>query len=273
MKIWHRVTFNKQDAVDNVLDTLGIRYKKTSGFADYYLLTFEIEESDPRWPDIETLIHQKGHRSLVNTTFTDDEILRGEWARMVPTFEQGYPQPESTWVKNPINYSDYCHQCGTFRQISGFRLKKEPIMGRNSFMTLHWGYANFCIPSVLQVLKECEIHGFEVWDAIINNTNKPSRIMSQIFTLHTAKPGLINRENLDYTVCPLCGITKYVPHLRGNMNFKREAFDNQLDIFQTHEWFGSGHHAHREVLVSNRLASLIIENAWQGIQLKVVEVT
>jgi hypothetical protein len=53
---------------------------------------------------------------------------------------------------------------------------------------------------------------------------------------------------------------------------KQDALPSKLDIFQTYEWFGSGHNAFREVIISNRMAKLIIQNGWRGVRLKVVEV-
>ena len=59
--------------------------------------------------------------------------------------------------------------------------------------------------------------------------------------------------------------------MRGVMYLARTALVSDVDILQTYEWFGSGHSAYREFLVSNRFAKLILEKGWRGIKLKVVE--
>ena len=64
---------------------------------------------------------------------------------------------------------------------------------------------------------------------------------------------------------------RYYPHVRGKMYLDRNALTPGLDIMQSFEWFGSGHSAFREILISNRLARLIIERGWKGVALKVVE--
>jgi hypothetical protein len=270
MKVWHRVTFNKNDTVDAQIEALGIKYRKTPGFEGYYLLTFEIDESDPRWPQVAELMQEKGRRSLVNTVFSEEEILSAEWARLIPVFEQGYPQPEETWVTNPINYEEHCPQCGTFRQTGSFRLEKEPNLGKKDFISLYWTYALFCTPRVWDELETQRIRGYEVWDVIIK-TDTPSEKVSQLFIPHIASPGLVGVEGLKRETCSLCHVTKYYPHKRGVMYLKRDALVPDVDIMQTYEWFGSGHAAYREILVSNKLARLTIDRDWKGVALKVVE--
>jgi hypothetical protein len=59
--------------------------------------------------------------------------------------------------------------------------------------------------------------------------------------------------------------------MRGAMYLKRDALVPDVDVMQTYEWFGSGHSAYREILVSNRLARIILDEGWKGVALKVVE--
>lgn len=271
MDIWHRVTFNKYDAVDEKIESLGIKYKKTLGFQGYYLITFQITESDHRWPRVAELVQLKGRRSLVDTIFTKDEILTAEWVRLIPVFEQGYPQPYTTWVTNPINYKSHCPTCGAFQQAASFHLKKEPHLGKQDFMSLFWAYALFCAPHVFNELEVHGIRGYEKWDAIIHKTEVSSQKVSQLYIPTVANPGLVRTGDLKHEVCSACGVTKYYPHMRGVMCLARTALTPGVDILQTHEWFGSGHSAYREILVSNKFAKLILEIGWRGIRLKVVE--
>jgi hypothetical protein len=59
--------------------------------------------------------------------------------------------------------------------------------------------------------------------------------------------------------------------MRGVMYLKRDALLPGVDLMQTYEWFGSGHSAYREIIVSNRFARLILEQGWKGVRMKVVE--
>jgi len=271
MEIWHRITFGHKDGVDADIEAMHIRHKKSLLPGTGYLIHIDINESDPRWPQMAALVRQRNAPDICNTTFSPSEILSAQWTRLVPVFEQGYPQPEETWVRDPINYEERCPKCGIFRQRANFRLKKEPVLGKNAFMSLYWTYALFCTAQVLREFEAQAIRGYEVWDAIIHKANTPSERVSQLFIPTIANPGLVRVEDLKRETCPSCGVTKYYPHMRGVMVLKRDAPLADVDIMQSHEWFGSGHSAYREILVSNRIARLVLDRGWKGVALKVVE--
>lgn len=272
MEIWHRITFGHKDSVDADLEAMRIQHKKTALPGTGYLIHIEVSESDSRWPQLAALVQEKNALDVCDTTFTSSEILSAQWTRLVPVFQQGYPQPQETWIRNPINYEDHCPKCGTFRQEASFRLKKEPVLGDNVFMSLYWTYALFCTSQVLNEFRAHKIRGYEVWDAIVHKTNIPSKRVSQLFIPTIANPGLVRVENLKKEMCPSCNVTKYYPHMRGVMYLKRDALLTDVDIIQSYEWFGSGHAAYREILVSNRIARLVLDRSWRGVALKVVEV-
>jgi ribosomal protein S27AE len=271
VEIWHRITFGHRDGVDAEIEAMHIQYKKSPLPGTGYLIHIDVSESDSRWPQLAALVRQKNALDVCNTTFTPAEILSAQWARLVPAFEQGYPQPEATWVRKPVNYEEHCPRCGTFRQAASFRLKKEPVLGKKVFMSLYWTYALFCARVVLIQLEADEIRGYEVWDALIHKTNTPSESLSQLFIPAIAKPGLVRVEDLKRETCPECGMTRYYPHMRGVMHLKRDALSSDSDIMQSYEWFGDGHMAYREILVSHKLAKLVLDKGWQGIVLKAVD--
>lgn len=271
MEIWHRITFSKYDQVDNELDRLAIRYKVSPLPGDYYLLHFDIEESDPRWPEIEELVKAKDAMNFYDTFFSEEEIRSAEWVRMIPAFEQGYPQPEKDWVTNPINYEGECHTCGAgFRQVVPFRISKEPRMKGNAFVRLYWTSAVFCIYEVFQKLEAEGVRGYQVWDVVLHRTNEVSQVVKQLVVNEVTKPGLLEEESLRSTRCSECGITKFEYHKRGYMRYRRDSLPREVDMVETFEWFGSGRMALREILVSNRVACLILDNKWKGVDLKPV---
>jgi hypothetical protein len=55
------------------------------------------------------------------------------------------------------------------------------------------------------------------------------------------------------------------------MHITDNALDSKLDFQLTAEWFGSGHMAYRETIVSNKVAKLILEHKLKGVTFKVVE--
>lgn len=273
MEIWHRITFGHKDGVDAAIEALNIKPKRSPLPGGGYLIHIDITESDPRWPHLFALVQEKNALNVHDTIFTGSEILSAEWVRLIPVFEQGYPQPEATWVRNPTNYENRCPQCGVgYRQIAPFRLAKEPRLGKHDFLSLYWTYTVFCTPRVLEALQAHHIQGYEIWEAILDKTGQPSKMVSQLIFPYTVGPGLIEEDKLEPETCSVCGITKYAYHRRGYMHFRRQAFQIEMDILQTYEWFGSGGYGgFREILVSNRLARLILEKGWQGVRLKPVK--
>ena len=151
------------------------------------------------------------------------------------------------------------------------RLAKEPSLGRKSFISTIWAAEIFCTPEVILGLESIQTKGCEVYDALIHKTGQPSERVRQLYVPGIASSGVIIEDDLKRTVCPVCGITKNYPHVKGILYLKREALLPDTDFMLTHEWFGFGLLAWREMLVSNRVASLILEKGWSGVRFKVVE--
>jgi hypothetical protein len=275
MKIMHRISFNthRHPALLSRLQEIGLKYTdiKFLGKGGNFI-SFEIFESDPRWINVHKRLKRESVVNRVETFFTDEEIIKSEWLRLVPTFEQGYPQPKNTWVDELPTYENICRQCGTYDQKSSFILKDEPYLHNKQFMVLIWTYAIFCDNSVFDEFEAHSFYGYRAWDAIVQKTGLSSQKIHQLFIPQIAEPGLVD-VGLRYQTCSTCGKRKYYPHVRGVMSINRGAIDPKLDFSLTNEWFGSGGFAYREILVSNRVASLIIEKKWQGARLKVVTLT
>lgn len=268
MDIWHKLMFKKGDGVESLLNEIGAKYVKSPLPGGHYVITFEIKESDPNWPQIFTLMQSKKDvPDLFNTVFTNTEILQAEWVRLQPTFQQGYPQPEDDWRE--YFYTNQCPKCGIgYTQQVPFHIKQEPKMGKNDFWSLYWAYTLFCTIKVLQALKSEQIKGHEIWPVIIHNTNEPSEI-SQLLFPNIANSALADEDKLQPETCSECGVTKYLYHKKGYMHLKREALLKNTDSQLTNEWFGSGGYSgFREILISNRLAKLIIDDKLRGVSLK-----
>lgn len=274
MDILHNVGFNIKSKPDflKAIDNIGIEYEKIDlPGPDNALINFQISESDTRWPEVSELIKNYGASDIYQTYFTEHEILNAEWLRLLITFEHGFPQPEETWVKNPINYENHCNKCGTYHQTRNFRIEKEPRLGKNDFTTFAWANAIFCKYDVIDDIEHHKIKGYKVWDAIIHRSSKPSKVIAQLYVSSITNPGLVAVDELERMTCIECGVTKYHPHMRGIMYLRHAAINTNLDMIRTHEWFGAGHSAFQEILVSNRFARLALQSEWQGLQLKVVE--
>lgn len=273
MEIRHRVAFNGDTKPEfkTLLDERGIPYE-VSPLPGHSvgLVSFDIVESDSNWQEVGALVRVLGASDIFNTFFSQEEILSAEWVRIIPAFEQGYPQPEDRW--QVVTYRDYCPSCGIgYVQNDPFRLAKEPRLGKHDFVCLYWTYTLFATPRVLNALGEHGMHGYEVGRPVLHKTNQPSATVSQLLFPLIAQPGLAEVDRARAEVCEECGIVKYASHLRGCMHFRREALLPGTDFQLTHEWFGSGGHGgFREILASNRVAKLALDAGWRGIRLKPV---
>jgi hypothetical protein len=151
------------------------------------------------------------------------------------------------------------------------RLAKEPSLGRKSFMSTIWAAEIFCTPEVILGLENIQARGYEVWHALIHKTGNPSERVRQLYVPGIASPGVIIDDDLVRKICPVCGTVKYYPHVKGKMYIRRETLPSDTDFMLTHEWFGHGLLAWREMLVSNRVARLVLDKGWSGVRFKVVE--
>lgn len=275
MRIIHRVGLNSEGDAGfyEAIKRMAIKHESLplpGGKSN--IITFDIEESDPNWPEVKKLIESYRAVDRYETVFSDDEVLAAEWLRMIPTFERGYPQPESMWIKQRPNYKGYCRNCGVHEQVAPFRIKGEPKLSGHDFMTLFWGHPLFCTARVFEAFEANGFRGYERWDVILHREDVPSKTIWQLHVPRIAGPGLLEKNELYHEVCPECGTVKYRSHLRGIMYMRRDAIPDGLDFVRTHEWYGAkSKAAYREILVSNRVARLVLEKGWKGVRFKVVE--
>ncbi len=275
MELYHRVGINSKKDKEflSIIEERGIPFKSIElpgGISN--LIVFEIYESDPNWEIISRFIQSTNASDMHETIFSKEEIRNAEWLRLIPTFEQGYPQPKLHWPIKQLSYEITCPKCAIYKQINPMRLAKEPSLGRKSFMALIWTREIFCTPEVFTELDKVQAKGYEAWDAIIHKTNKPSERVKQLYVPGIASPGVIIDNDLERKNCPVCRTTKYYPHVKGIMYIKREALLPETDFMLTNEWFGHGLLAWREILISNRIANFILDKGWKGVRFKVVEV-
>jgi hypothetical protein len=270
METWHRLTFSNKDGVELRLTELGLKFWKNPLPGQAYVLHVDVSESDPVWPEVADLARAKNAADIFDTTFSPDEIVNAEWVRIIPTFEQGYPQPEGSptaWLH--AVYSNVCEECGiAYEQVLPFKLAKEPRLGKNHFVSLFGTYAIFCLFQVMNILAAHGVRGIAFYKPLILSTGRPSEIVSQWNVSKIAQPALVGQHSGE--MCTKCRVVKYAPHMRGYMLMKHDAFDNQVDAQLSHEWFGSGKAAYREFLVSQRVAHLFLQEKWHGVKLKPV---
>ena len=277
MDVYHRVAFSpyKSPKLQQVVESLGIPYHTLPAPGSKVgLIYLDIYESDPAWPELAKALEKWQAVDRYDTIFTEEEILAAEWVRLVPVYEKEYLKPGNLAWRDYL-YEGRCPYCGTGKQQKApVRLSKEPKRPPKYVVSPIASYLVLCSPEMVAEMEEARIQGYEVWPVLEHRTGKPFAHTVQIYVREVANPGLIRTEGLRPTHCEVCGRTKYHPHMRGMMYLRREVFEGKegVDILHSYEWFGSGHAAYREIIISNRFARLILEKGWKGVRLKVIEV-
>ncbi len=159
MELYHRVGINSKKDKEflSIIEERGIPFKSIElpgGISN--LIVFEIYESDPNWEIISRFIQSTNASDMNETIFSKEEIRNAEWLRLIPTFEQGYPQPKLHWPIKQLSYEITCPKCAIYKQINPMRLAKEPSLGRKSFMALIWTREIFCTPEVFTELDKVQ---------------------------------------------------------------------------------------------------------------------
>ena len=231
---------------------------------------FDINEFDPDWMEIQRLLVNSQVPDLTETYFSNDEIENAKWLRLIPLKILGYPQPEEHWQKNHPNYKDYCSVCGTYSNCSEFILKKEVYKRKFDFGTLNWTSTLFCSDVVRADLEREEVSGLKFLE-LASHKGEETNIINQIQISNTFPLNAQIKNTNDGVICPNCQNKKYIPHTKGILHFFRDSTEQLADFMKTKEWFGSGRSAFHEIIVSNRVGRLIIQNNWQGVRLKPIE--
>jgi hypothetical protein len=271
METWHRLTFNRLDNVDEIIEHMDLKKKKVPTIGQGYILIVDIAESDARWSYMQKLAEEKQSADMFDSIFTDDEILASPWVRLMPVFERGFAQPRHSWRER--TYDNICPRCGVgYSQKEPFRIASEPRMSKNHFLSLVGAMNLFCVQQLRGDLERVGLSGYETMSVIIHPTNEPSKTVCQVVFPIIAGPALADEDRLSPERCEACGITKYGYLRKGRMHLKASAIGTEVDCQMTNEWFGSGARTgFREFLVSHKFAAAILRNRWRGVRMKPVD--
>jgi hypothetical protein len=294
MKIIHRVSFHPKHhpkAKKRFLQ-LGIELEELFMHGDpkYSLgCSFDISEDEPVWPQASETIKKYNIPTIPRVEFTKEEVLSAEWVSINPIYfdEDLYPEPHEehqSWQKASFDYENTCYECGIgLRQKAPIRLKREPNLKDNDFISIFWIYAIFARPEVLDIMMKNNITGFESFPAINHSSDMSLKTIKQMKIINELPPALIadNLKRADaermttnnsFTHEPYpCGHVKYYGTDSVVMKYKREIFANCPDLVRTSEWFGTGHAALQLVLASSKFVELYFDKGWKGLSLSPIE--
>lgn len=269
MKIWHRGHLGIDEK--DFLDATEIKYwplldSPNSEKIRKYM--FVVDEGNPAWPSIKERL--KGDHTYISTEFTISEIAEAEWSIGHARYSIHALRPGDYGWSTEF-FADQCKNCGSgWRQITPFRIKKEPKLGKNIFADFGSAFELFCAPVVLEAFQKCGMKGFETRPLILNKEDCPAESLKQLVVTEVAQPAvaeeLVEHERYSQTDCPVCGKTWHAHYTRGALPLRKSALNQKVDFQLTNEWFGNGRTARREILFSRRAVNLVLENNWQGIQ-------
>lgn len=273
MKTRYRISFrdSKSQELMAVIKQYGIKYHSNSLPGDVdALISFDVYNDHIAWGTISDMVEEHNLPYLHTNIFSKKEIRSAQWCRVGLINHVGYPQPENKWLSTHFTYVDYDRESSTFsHQIENFRIKQEPRLKNKHFMDLTWPHEIFARKEVFEKFKEANIKGYEAWDVLIHKTGEPSKEISQIVVPKiTEADAILNDHPISTTSNK---VIKYMPHTYGILEFTHELFAEREDFVLSKEWFGDKN-AFREILVSQKVTNLILDNNWKGISLEPVQI-
>lgn len=247
MRIIHRISFNIGRVEQEQLSALGIDVQVG-------LATFEIEESDPSWPQVKAMSDACHAVDLVRTEFTDAEVRQAAFVELVPTWHWGYPQPESGfgYLNATYDLTAYCSLCGVGkRQVAPFKTSSEPKWGKSQVLQLNWVFDEFFVrPEVWK--GTFEPRGIPCRPVIHHRTGNELETIVQLVIEPVAQSTLGIPEEHSKEICERCHRTKYQPISRGFFpGFVSDP--GAAALCRTKEVFGTGASAWNAVIASGEL--------------------
>lgn len=255
MKIVHHISVNSNLNIQGELAHFGIVVAETG------LVSFDIDESNEKWPLIEEWIARRQAFDFVSTKFSRMEISDSRWLQLVPDWHHGYPQPDDRgYIRATYDIKNWCERCGVgLKQKAPFRMESEPRWGKRSILQLNWVFDEYFVrPDTWSIV--LEPLGVKCRPVLNTKGSKLDTVVQ--LDIRGEINVLTDRLPSEEKSCSDCGQTKYLPVVRGPfptlMNKPSSA------IFRTVEFFGSGAYGCRPVLVSQAVAQVLIANKIRG---------
>ncbi|MBD1547458.1 hypothetical protein [Roseibium aggregatum] len=244
MKIFHRISVTLEPAIKNAFSKAGMPLE--GGF-----VSFDIEETDERWPDVEKIVHRHQLLDIITTKFSEEEISNSEYLAVEPTWHNGYPQPDGDfgYLEKTYDLKEYCCKCGQGKvQAAPFRLKKPPNWGRRSVFQLNWVFDEYFVRTELWE-NAFRPHGIGCRPVVLHKTGEAISSVVQLEIEKKFDVGI--PKDAPREVCPNCRRDKILPITRGFL--PRPLVDVKQAMFKSSQYFGSGGSAFRKVFVSSSL--------------------
>jgi len=260
MMIIHRVSLQVSSDVQRSLASAGLGVEQ--GF-----VSFEIDESDARWPAVSQLVDRVGAVDIVSTQFSNQEIATATALQMAPSWHWGYPQPKEDFGYLELTYdlANYCPTCGVgLRQKAPFRLSGEPRWGSRHLLQLNWVFDEFFIRPEKweEVFQPLGIGHRPVLNAATG------RELTSVVQLTVSYELAADVPATSRAACVACGRVKYEPHTRGRLPYINLK---GVHAAKTEQYFGSGTSAWKAIVVSAELCERVRRASLKGVEFVPVE--
>ena len=261
MRIIHRIGLTSTTEVAQALTGLGISAPDAPR-----RFFFELDEADPKWSEVRSLVATTRASDDVRTEFSRDELDEAAWLTLEPQWHHGYPQPEHDdgYMRTTFGGSG-CSRCGVgVVQVAPFRLKAEPRWGKRNVMQLNWVFDEFFVTP-------------ELWSAVFEPIGVAAGpvlgprglVLSTVVQLQVAAVvDVAVADDNPPRVCGECGQGKHLPHTRGPSP-GLSSLGVDVPIARSSAWFGDGGQAFREVLVSQELRRSLVSAGARGVEFTV----
>lgn len=263
MQIIHRISIVSSPNIQRELARLGI------SVADGGFASFDVDESNQSWPELERWVLRRRPLDVVRTKFSKTETTDARFLELVPDWHHGYPQPDEDvfgYRQATYDLTDWCERCGVgMKQRAPFQMKAEPKWGKRSILQLHWVFDEYFVTrdAWVRVFKP---HGI-VCRPVLNT--RGSELSSVVQLVAESEVGVVT-EGLatEETACASCQRTKYLPVARGRFPALKE--EPAAAMVKTSEYFGSGAAADKRVLISQAVAHSLAAAKLRGASLRPV---
>jgi hypothetical protein len=264
MKIVHRISLNATIELKREFLAAGINLRERPNLPEGFAW-FDIEESDVRWPMVAELIHKHRAGDLARTEFTCEEVEKAEALGLAATWHRGYPQPDRDFAYRSVTYDlrEFCEVCGVGRrQKAPFRIRGgEPSWRRGKIFQLNWVFDEFFVERGLweAVIAPLGVDARPVLDAS-SKTELQTVVQLDIASRASALLSGYPKER-----CQKCGRDKYVPITRGAYPYIAIGSTGSHAV-KTLDYFGSGHSAFQEVIISRDLGVALRRAGVKGVK-------
>lgn len=263
MKIIHRLGERYEETVVEKLQDIGVDCPKTAMGLSMEWLILDLDEADPKWPEIKAILDDCGVITCVRTEFTVGEVLAAQWLH-VGAWHNGYPMPDDDFGYLDLTYdlSEYCERCGIGAKQKGpFRIRGEPKWGTRAVMQLNWVFDEvFVRPEIWRTF--FFPLGIECRPVLAHKKETELKTVVQL-RIDTVLDAELELKEHPFDVCEFCQRKKYLPFPRGRFPAMTRSVQG-VHAVKSKEWFGSGASAHRAVLISGDVVRQLVDAKTRG---------